>query len=99
MTYRFKISTLKKLNKKNKQIVTIVFLFIASCILNIFTSNTLPDYLVDIVFQFIIAAFGGFLLSSLTQYYKEGQWLKFWIWVYCFLNFYQIIVISGFLDQ
>ena len=82
--------------KQQKVIITIQF--ILSIILNAFRHDDIKQIASSVIFQLIIASFGGLLISFLMQYYKKGQWLKYWIWVYSLLLFYNFIDAIGMLS-
>ena len=85
----------KKFNS-NKQLIIICTQFTLSIIINTLKYDELGQVFNSVLFQLISASFGGWLLSMLMQYYKKGQWLKYWIWIYwVIILFLTIAMIKG----
>lgn len=85
-------------SKKTLQKIIITIQFITSVVLNSINHSEFKAAVTNIVFQLIVSSFGGFMLSMLTQYYKKGQWLKYWIWVYNLILFFSFLRLIGFFD-
>jgi len=81
-----------------RQKIIISVQFVISIILNILRYSELIEVITNVIFQLIIASFGGLLLSYLMQYYRRGQWLKYWIWVYAFMLIFNILHLIGFIS-
>lgn len=83
---------------KNRKKVIIFIQFLLSIFLNILRNSEFMQIFGDVTFQLLASAFGGLLLSYLVQFYKKGQWLKYWIGVYFFILFFDLIDVLGVLQ-